>query len=222
MKRRWPRDFTDFQGDFSAFAEACRDATESVLGDKGPSDGLVRHYQQNGSVSRGARSGRAATYGFHEIAEVVATKALVSQGWSVKHAAEVIPTLDQQKLLTMIDQGQPPVAPTSQGSTAMALVDSLLHKARGAPPASQRPLPVAMVASSMASATMGGGLAFAASQNMMDTTRPSLRASLDPTPWMQVLVEPTALQSLTPTDIEDGLDVLRQQLAALNPGKDTP
>lgn len=120
----WATRFARFDGGVDALAAALADI-RSDLGwmsdDPEPNTRLIRYYVTEGALDKPERRGKEAFYGFRQLAQYVAVRSLLKDGWPLaKAAAETIsrPT-EELVALTETLQGARSEAPP----TAEALVE---------------------------------------------------------------------------------------------------
>jgi hypothetical protein len=90
-KLNWPQDYETWTGGFDDLVATSTQILNDICPDAGaPTTSLVRYYQQQGAVGRGKREGRGSTFSFSELAQVVASKQMVSQQVPLSIAKEVM------------------------------------------------------------------------------------------------------------------------------------
>lgn len=90
-KLRWPEDYETWTGGFDDLVATSTHILNEVCPEIGaPTTSLVRYYQQQGAVGRGKREGRGSTFSFTELAQIVASKQMVSQQVPLSIAKEVM------------------------------------------------------------------------------------------------------------------------------------
>ena len=90
-KLNWPEDYQSWKGGFDELVATSTQVLGDICPDAGPpTTSLVRYYQQQGAVGRGKREGRGSVFSFDELAQIVASKQMVSQQVPLAIAKEVM------------------------------------------------------------------------------------------------------------------------------------
>lgn len=98
-----------FLGDAVALAEEANRAAEALgVGDPDPAitERQVRDYVQRGILSKPERRGREALYTFHHLAQLLAAKALLRDGWKLAKIADFMETAALDDLLRLAAPGE--------------------------------------------------------------------------------------------------------------------
>ena len=223
LPAQWPQGYLSWEG---SFEELVHTAT-AVLAEldpaaKPPTERTVRHYQQTSVVGRGRKEGRSAVFGFKDLEGIVTAKGLVQQGWTLDKAASLI---NSSPGVSNMVYGSPEAAvPAGAGPTdvvAQMMLQAGLHRGQPATVAAASFLPPRALKSSgllrsafpavagessalMANMQAMGGHAaqtFAAPLSVTEsqaTYTSSTVESLQPTPWLQVYLDPTGLGQADP------------------------
>jgi hypothetical protein len=126
MKKIWTESYQDWAGNFDQLvATACEVLADLGDGSESLSAHLVRHYQNQKAVGRGERVGKSAVFKFRQLAEVVATKRLIADGWTVAKIAEVLPNLPTHELEAI-------TSPSSGESLTQETSEQALERESGA------------------------------------------------------------------------------------------
>jgi hypothetical protein len=99
--QRWK----DWHGSFRDLVAAAGTATREQFGDavSEPTDSIMRHYQNLGALGRGTRDeSNRHVFGFRELAETVAVKALLADGWKLPKIAEQMPAWTEAELVEVV------------------------------------------------------------------------------------------------------------------------
>lgn len=132
----WSELLTDFEGGVAELAEAL----SAVMGgfawaseDAEPTVRLIRYYTQEGALDRPERRGKEAVYGFRQIAQFVALRWLLKDGWPLAKASVETASRSTAELLALPPEGASAVQQPSAGRAA-ALVESFKSEMRPAGP----------------------------------------------------------------------------------------
>jgi len=119
--RNWTDRYRDWEGTAAELADVAADiAAEIRISDgdveKGggdnrelwrPNERLVRHYVHVGILGRPERAGKAAHFRFRQIAELLATRVLLNDGWPLAKIADFVRLTDDDGLLGLLPKGAP-------------------------------------------------------------------------------------------------------------------
>jgi hypothetical protein len=72
-----------------------------------PNERLVRHYVHVGILGRPERAGKEAHFRFRQIAELLATRVLLNDGWPLAKIADFVRLTDDDGLLGLLPKGAP-------------------------------------------------------------------------------------------------------------------
>jgi CheY-like chemotaxis protein len=101
----------DWRGNAAELAAVARELLGPLgLEDERLNERLVRYYVQAGILSRPAREGREALFGYRQLLELVAARELANDGWPLAKIADWNRGADERALLDLIDNREP-VAP---------------------------------------------------------------------------------------------------------------
>lgn len=88
--RNWPNDYLSFEGDMSELVATANEILQQLGYDSDLTERSFRHYQQKDLVGRGVKEGKSARFGFEELSQLVATKSLIKQGFTLQHTASLL------------------------------------------------------------------------------------------------------------------------------------
>lgn len=88
--RNWPNDYLSFEGDMSELVATANEVLQQLGYDNDLTERSFRHYQQKELVGRGVKEGKSARFGFEELSQLVATKSLIKQGFTLQHTASLL------------------------------------------------------------------------------------------------------------------------------------
>lgn len=101
--------WTDRYAHWEGTAAELADASERIAADLGLdepdaplNERLVRHYVQVGVLERPERKGKEAHFGFRQIAEMIAARVLLRDGWPLAKIAELMRTSDIAAVLGIV------------------------------------------------------------------------------------------------------------------------
>lgn len=115
--KTWPQDYQTWEGPFEDLVTTAASIIQQSDPQAKPlTPRLVRHYIQEGVISRGTREGRSARFGYQDLASLVAAKSLVKDGWGIKHAAGLLNNAPMGYATTT-------ASASAQSSTTPAAVD---------------------------------------------------------------------------------------------------
>lgn len=103
----WPDGYERWEGTAAELADVAeRVAAELGLdeADTRLNERLVRYYAQVGVLERPERKGKEAHFGFRQIAEMIAARVLLRDGWPLAKIAELMRTSDIAAVLGIIPQ----------------------------------------------------------------------------------------------------------------------
>ncbi|MEA1051674.1 response regulator [Lamprobacter modestohalophilus] len=111
--------YQSWQGSAAELAAAAAELLADGTDDERLNERLVRYYVQSGILTRPQRAGREAVFGYRQLLELVAARALVRDGWPLAKIADWNGSADERALLDVIDQGQP-VTPVPRATDGRA------------------------------------------------------------------------------------------------------
>jgi len=94
---------------------------------------LVRHYVQVGALTPPDREGREALFGVRQIVEFLATRYLLSDGWPLAKAGEMVRATDAAGLLELIPTERAPTRAEQTVARYRQQLDPTLRRAVAAP-----------------------------------------------------------------------------------------
>lgn len=130
-----PDEIQDWRGTAAELAEKCNEFLPNVgLADEAGSanERLVRHYVQIEILTPPDREGREALFGARQIAEFLAARRLIHDGWSLAKIAELIKTAGPEGFIQLL--------PAERGPTS---AERALSRFRGPSPQPSAPQPSA-------------------------------------------------------------------------------
>lgn len=125
MKKRWPDGYRNWQGTFEdlvATAQAIQ--AEMDPGSKPLNARLLRHYQAEGAVGRGVKTGRSSQFGYADLVSAVAAKGLVGEGWSLRQSASLLSNTPTDAVAALVSSRNDPSGEPE--NDAMRLVRELM------------------------------------------------------------------------------------------------
>src|SRR5436190_1694673 len=95
--------WADWRGTAGELSEVIRDLLErfGMEREPVPTERLVRYYVTEGVLTRPDREGREARFGFRQIAEFLAVRILLADGWSLARIGDFFHTAAIDALLSL-------------------------------------------------------------------------------------------------------------------------
>jgi hypothetical protein len=117
----WADRYQDWEGTAAELADAAAAVAEDIRlsdgdAEKGgsetrgpwrPNERLVRHYVQVGILGRPERAGKEAHFRFRQLVELLATRALLNDGWPLAKIAHFVRLTGDGGLLGLLPRGAP-------------------------------------------------------------------------------------------------------------------
>ena len=172
MNAVWPQDYQNWTGNFDQLLNAANIVLSQLDPNAKPLTArTLRHYQQTQVVGRGSKQGRSASFDFKDLSDVVATKNLVKEGWTLNHTSALL--------------NSPEYEPTSYFSNSQASVSDASKNAINV---------VSGLLAASSSSSPSNARGFAASNSLSAAIAPKMRAAIS----SPQLPEPVHVYAVSP------------------------
>jgi DNA-binding transcriptional MerR regulator len=167
-----------------------------------PSERLIRFYVTSGVLQRPQRDGREALFGQRQAIEFLAARALLEDGWPLAKVGEYLPTQTDEALVALLPQR------ATKKTKAQELVE---HFQRGEVVSSA---PVSLPAPAPNPVLLKQRQVVREAQRELATEGVvrEVRLRLTLTPWCEVSLVQTALESVTAEQVESAAELFRAAL----------
>ncbi len=167
-----------------------------------PSERLVRFYVTSGVLQRPQREGREALFGQRQAIEFLAARVLLEDGWPLAKVGEYLSMQTDEALVALLPQR------ATKKTKAQELVERFQQGGIAPPP--QAPLPVP--APNPVALKQRQGVREAQRELATEGVIREGRLRLTLTPWCEVSLSQTALESVTAEQVESAVELFRAAL----------
>mgnify|MGYP003953183627 CR=1 FL=1 len=217
----WSTREEDFSGTAHELAQRVGEILEELSlseDDVRPNERLVRHYVQLGILERPERRGREAVYGFRQLVEFLAARALIRDGWPLAKVAQ----FNRSAILTQLLELLPTTAGRNRAQELVARFQRSPSPARQTSDAIPSPSPKVLAHSvklTQARISRRESLEQLGSTPQAEDRVSMVRLNL--TDWCHVYVDPEILRQQHPSTPEHLGQALTQRLIdeRLRPGE---
>jgi hypothetical protein len=160
-----------------------------------PNERLVRNYVQLGILERPERRGKEAHFGFRQLVEFLAARALIADRWPLTKIAEFVRTSSLEALLDLVPESKP----SNRAQELVARFKCMAPLTRDMPPPHTAVM-AQSVGITKTRQSLRETLEALGNAGGRPERREAIQISL--TPWCQVHIEAHALQRMTAETIE--------------------
>lgn len=124
---QWPEDYRSWTGTIEDLVREAGNILRQISPEvEAPTLSGVRYYQSKGALGRGEKRGRTATFGFDDLATVVATKQMVKQQLPLSLTRDMLSNAESNDLIKNAGLSEY----SGYGSPAAAATMALTHSSR--------------------------------------------------------------------------------------------
>ena len=203
--KTWPDQYALWTGDFSELIKTANEIVEGLGYDPDITERSVRNYQHRAVVGRGQRQGKSSVFSFADLAELVATKTLIKEGWNLSQTA-----------LYFSSESAPATFPQSFQATTETLSSAAMS-------------PASRVVSDLMNNSLGGQLGAYQAKSLSNSFATRSMASTSPSlppvtnqplnhvlaPGVHLNIDTTAWNSLSPQKKKEFLDFVSLSSSSL-------
>jgi DNA-binding transcriptional MerR regulator len=167
-----------------------------------PSERLVRFYVTSGVLQRPQREGREALFGQRQAIEFLAARTLLEDGWPLAKVGEYLSMQTDEALVALLPQR------ATKKTKAQELVERFQQGGIAPPP----PAPIPVPAPNPVALKQRQGVREAQRELATEGVVREVRLRLTLTPWCEVSLVQTALESVTAEQVESAAELFRAAL----------